>query len=290
MNRSIGFSSGILPLGVILLSVILLVPVVGVTTKELSKRTVEEKLGYVPSRDVLRMASLDHKSLLGNWLFFKVITYYGGRIDPEFVGEPKGVEYFEMYRHLDAVTYIDPYNIDAYYFSEAIFTWGLGRIKEVNRLLERGLKYRTWDFYIPFFLGFNNFYFLKDYESASRYMTIAARLKGDPLLVNLSARLLYESARTEVAIAFLKDMIENTWNEKAKAILIKRLHALEAVDYLEKAVKRFESIYNRRPEHMRELLDKGIINRIPEDPYGGEFYIEGGKIKTTSMFVQRDSK
>lgn len=270
----------------IFVSLILLLSVYGRLIYYTSGKPIEEKLGYLPQKEFLKIASLDHKSLISEWLFFKVIVYFGGMIDSEKPLLKKDIEYLNMYKFLDTSTYIDPYNIDSYYFAQATFTWEAGRIKETNYLLERGLKYRTWDFYLPFFLGFNNFYFLKDYKQASKYMEQAAKIRGEPLLANLAARFFYESNETEVAISFLKVMIEKTWNQKVRQPLEIRLKALEAVAFLEEGIKNFESSYHRKPESIEDMLNNRIIDKIPQDPYGGEFYMdEKGKIRTTSKFA-----
>lgn len=276
----------ILPFAVIITSILLLIPVVKITSKELSRRSIEEKLGYIPSSSVLKIASLDHKALFGNWLFFKVMTYYGGKIDPKLSGTGRGIEYYNMYRFLDAASILDPYNIDVYYFTEAVFTWGIGRIKEVNRILERGLKYRTWDHYIPFFIGFNYFYFLKDYNEASRYLKMVAEMTKSTFFSSLASRILYEAERTDVAISFLKSMIRDIKKESLRRNLLIRLKALEGVSYLEKAIKDFERLYKRKPKSINELLQIGIISYIPKDPYGGRFYIDkDGRVRSTSKFA-----
>lgn len=270
----------------IFVSLILLISVYGRLIYYISGKPIEEKLGYLPKKEVMKIAAMGHKSLISEWLFFKVIVYFGGMVDPERPLLKKNIEYLDMYKFLDASTYIDPYNIDSYYFAQATFTWELGRIKEVNYLLERGLKYRTWDFYLPFFLGFNNFYFLKDYKQASQYMEQAAKIRGEPLLANLAARFFYESNETEVAISFLKVMIEKTWNPKVRQPLEIRLKALEAVAFLEEGVTNFESSYHRKPESIEDMINNRIIDKMPEDPYGGRFYIdEKGKVRTTSKFA-----
>lgn len=272
----------------ILLSLLLIIPVYGKVIAHSSKRSIEEKLGYLPQKEVMKVAAMDHKSLSSEWLFFKVITYYGGQFEDNLPQTRKNIEYPNMYRFLNTSTYIDPYNIDSYYFAQAIFTWEIGKVKEVNYLLERGAHYRTWDYYLPFFLGFNNFYFLKDFKEASRHMEQAARLTNNPFFASLAARFRYESAETDVAISFLKFTIERTWNEKVKLTLETRLRALEAVDFLEKAAKSFQGRYHRRPGGIEELLDRRIIEKIPEDPYGGKFYMdEKGKIRTTSELTLR---
>ncbi len=208
------------------------------------------------------------------------------KIDPDLGGRKRDIEFPNMYKFMAAATYLDPYNIDAYYFTEAAFTWELGRIKEVNTLLERGLEWRTWDSLIPFFIGFNHFYFLRDFSSAARYMKITAERSKNPFYVNLAARFLYESDETALAIDFIKAMINETHNLLMKRDMEKRLRALEAVHYLENAVLNFMARFNREPQNLEELIKAGLVETIPKDPYGGRFYLdEKAKVRTTSKFA-----
>ncbi len=72
-------SNEVRPIIAIILSILLLIPVVSEISREMAGQHLEEKLGYIPSRDILRMSVLDHKALAGDWLAFKVITYYGSK-------------------------------------------------------------------------------------------------------------------------------------------------------------------------------------------------------------------
>ncbi|MBF0540216.1 MAG: hypothetical protein HQK91_02040, partial [Nitrospirae bacterium] len=221
-----------------ILSIILLIPIQQNVTKIMQSRPLEEKLGFLPSNNSLKPAVLNQKEAISEWIFLKTLTYFGMKIDKDRPELSKTIDYYNMFRFLDAATYLDPYNIDAYYFTEAVFTWELMRIKEANYILQRGIESRTWDFYIPFFIGFNNFYFLKDYKNGAKYMEIAARITGDPLFTTLTSRLLYESNQTGVAIAFLEMMIKNMENGASAPNptiepLKIRLHALKSIAYLE---------------------------------------------------------
>ncbi|MEM4711327.1 MAG: hypothetical protein QXL18_05255 [Candidatus Woesearchaeota archaeon] len=276
----------ITPFVVILVALTLLIPLKDTTSKYLSQRLKEEKIGYLPSRDILKIISLDHKILTGNWLFFKTITYYGGKIDPNIGGNRRNIEFYNMYKFLDSASYLDPYNLDVYYFVEAIFTWDLKRIREVNVLLERGLKFRNWDYNIPYFLGFNYFYFLKDYKKASNYFKIAAELSHNDFFISLASRILYEANMTEVAINLLKNMISEIRDIKVKNELIIRLKSLESALLLENAVKEFQRRFLKNPKNLFDLIDSGILEKIPEDPYGGKFYLDkNNKVRTTSEFT-----
>ena len=115
---------------------------------QLDQRSVVVKLGYTPTAEVLKVAASDHRySLAGQQL-------QGKAIQPE---------YLNMYETLKTALKLDPYNMDAYYFAQSAFTWEVGHAKEVNSMLDYGMKYRDWDWYLPFFAGFNSAYFLKDY-------------------------------------------------------------------------------------------------------------------------------
>jgi len=49
----------------------------------------------------------------------------------------------------------------------------------------------------------------------------------------------------------------------------------------------FKEKYGRIPKNLNELVMKGIIESIPKDPYGGEFYIDkNGTIETTSKLAK----
>src|ERR1035437_4961022 len=50
------------------------------------------------------------------------------------------------------------------------------------------MKYRTWDWQLPFFAGFNSAFFLKDYAAAARYYQRAGELSGSDLSRLLAGR------------------------------------------------------------------------------------------------------
>jgi tetratricopeptide (TPR) repeat protein len=101
---------------------------------------------------------------------------------------------------------LDPYNMDAYYFGQAILVWDVGKVELANELLDYGMRFRTWDWYLPFFAGFNQAYFLKDYTKAARYYDRAGELSGSDLFKNLAGRYLQESGKTDLALAYLSAM------------------------------------------------------------------------------------
>ena len=253
----------------------------------LRERPVEVKLGYMPHPQVLRATVADQRLVVAQWIVTKTLFYYGTLVDKFHQNVIIRPEFANMYRTLMTAIKIDPYNMDAYYFTQASFTWELQRIEEVNHMLETGLQYRTWDPWIPFYMGFNCAYFLKDYERAAIYMKKAAEISGNPLFTNLAARYFYESAQTDLGMVFLNAMIAQAKDEIVKQTYVLRRDALLAVVTLERKMVEFEERYGRKITDLNELIDTGLLAAVPDDPYGGEFYLdETGRIRSTSKFAK----
>jgi hypothetical protein len=258
-------------------------------TAYLKNRPVMVKLGYVPAGKALRALAGDQRYLAAEIYVVRVLFYFGELFEVNRRQAAVTPEYFNMYRTLENSVLLDPYNMDAYYFSQAAFTWELGRIQEVNGMLKYGMKYRTWDFQLPFFIGFNSAYFLKDFNAAAVYMQRAAELSGNPLFTTLTARYFYEAGETDLGILFLDRMARGARDPKMKRVYELRMRALKAVKLLNAAKEHFRARNGRMPNDLRELVTAGLVEQIPDDPYGGRFYLDReGKIRTTSKFALKD--
>jgi tetratricopeptide (TPR) repeat protein len=247
---------------------------------------LEIKLGYLPHPQLLKVIAADQALLVAEAAVVRVLFYYGaivGKFQENVIIRP---EHANMYRTLQSAVQLDPYNMDAYYFAQAAFTWELGRIVEVNELLEHGVKFRKWDGWLHFYLGFNHAYFLKDYRKGAQYLRRAAELTGNPLYAKLAARYFYESKQTDLGLAFLDSMIAQSRDKAVKRTYEVRREALFAVSILEKAQTAFRDRVNRPALSLYELIQEGFLERIPMDPYGGTFYLdEQGRVRSTSKFA-----
>jgi len=256
--------------------------------QNMNQRSGLEKLGYTPQGELYKSILGEFRWFMGDYLAFKSIIYYGGKIQELRQRKYKEVEFYNLYRTIETSIILNPYHEDSYYFAQAAFVWDIGRVKEVNALLKYVMKYRTWDYRIPFFLGFNYSYFMKDYEEAAKYFRKAAEISGSPLFTKLASRYFYEGGETELGIVFLKYMYENARKQAVKESYKLRLEALKKLKMLEDAVSEYKKRFNSLPEKLDQLVKKGFIDKIPHDPYGGKFYIdEKGKIRTTSKLTNK---
>ena len=252
----------------------------------LASRPVAVKAGYVPSGDVLKIVAGEYRTLFADWTVVRTLFYFGTIFDlnqRNIVARP---EYEQMYNNLVQALKLDPYNQDISYFSQAVFTWDVGRAKETNKLLDYGMKYRTWDWQLPFWAGFNSAYFMKDYQAAAGYFKKAAELSGNSLFTRLAARYFHEAGDDQLGIAFLETMIKSAKDDRVRKVYQTRLDALVAASQLRQAVAVYRQKYSRMPASLEDLVSAGVLNALPADPYGGSFYLDAdGQVRTTSKFA-----
>ncbi len=254
----------------------------------MSNKPIEEKLGFVPSIKLIKSLSADQKELVGASLVMKVMMYYGGAmgkvLDGQVIAEPLDLQ--GMSRLLHGAVQLDPYNMDAYYFAQGILTWDVKQYKLANDLLDYGMTYRTWDWYLPFFAGFNSAYFMHDYKKAADYYKRAADLSGQDLHIRLAGRYMQESGQTDLAIVYLSAMAKGEKNPALKKSYLTRLAAFREVKRIELARDKFRESRGFIPKSIEQLTGAGLLSTVPVDPYGGRFFIEAdGKVATTSKFA-----
>lgn len=256
-------------------------------TNYLGNRPVVNKIGYIPEGEMMRFAVGDHRYLVSEWSVFKVMLYFGAMFDASAPKVKLPPEYGNMARVISSAVFLDPYNMDAYYLAQASFVWDVkDSAGDINKLLAYGMRYRTWDYYLPFFAGFNAAYFLHDYRAAADYMKRAAELSGDPLFANLSARYFHQAGRTELGILFIDSMAKSAKDEKIKKSFTLRKEALQAAKEISDAAQLFRDRFNHFPISVEDLVSLGFLKKVPKDPYGGRFYItEKGKVESTSKFA-----
>ncbi|MBD3183204.1 hypothetical protein GF312_12990 [Candidatus Poribacteria bacterium] len=234
----------------------------------LPRKRLEEKIIYIPTGRFMKAASIGFHAVLSDLLWTRAVLYFGEHFTTDR-------EYPWLYRILDAVTTMDPHNILAYRFGGNLLALEGNRIEESIALLKKGIKHnpdKDWRLY--FLLGFNYYYILNDHLTAAYYFEQAVKLPGHPeYLPKLVARMYAKADKEDVAIEFLEEIYTQYNDEQVKQTIMDRLILLKAKEQakeIQKLVERYKQIYNEYPENFEALVNKGLINRIPEYP-GGYF-------------------
>lgn len=285
-------SSAKMPIVILLAGLLLYAATIMPFLDYMQHKPVEEKLGYIPSLQVVRLLSAEQKELAGASLIMKVIMYFGGIVGKQaenVIIQP--LDYREMERVMKIALQLDPYNMDGYYFAQSVLVWDMKEYQAACDLLQYGMKYRTWDYYLPFSAGFNYAYFLKDYQKAAAMYQRAGEISGDPLFARLAGKYLQQSGQTGAAIAYLEMMEKDSRDQIVKNVFNIRIRALKEVEQIERARDSYQADLKRLPTGVDELLAKGYLAKRPVDPYGGRFYLEAnGAVVSTSKFSFRPPK
>lgn len=254
---------------------------------KISDKYAEEsisRIGNLP-KEVFQALTLEFKGVAADILLLKTISFIGMKIGENKL--PTTDEWQRMYDMLDRVTDLDGQFWDPYLLAEMMLAWQAGMIDEVNILLLKASQARPEDYRPLYFIGFNYFYFQKNSEKAADYLRQAAQMSGSPTyLKGLAARLSLYGNQTALGIVFLENLLQDTQDKNIRPHLEKRLQALKIIYNLEQKVIAFRDAHQRLPVSLDEMVVLGIIQEIPEDPYGGTFSLmDNGRIYTTSKLV-----
>jgi len=277
----------VLPYLLLVVLAVIHVIAVGNLSRADAVRTMPENPLYVLPSSIMKVASLDYDGIVSDFLFIEGMAYLGSNF--QYQGNILRIPLTEpqwkwFYGVMDVASDLDPYFLDPYYIVNSFLTWEAGMVREANALLEKGSRYRYWDWTIPFLIGFNQFFFLQENDKAADSLMEASRRPGaSPVLASLASKLAFKAHRTENSILFLEEMIRKTDDESMKKLFETRVEAFKAILALEKGVVDYRKKFRRAPANLEELVKRHIIAEIPKDPYGGKYSLDApGRVRSTS--------
>ncbi len=238
-----------------------------------------EDFYYLPVGRYAKLISFGYNNVLADILWMKTLAYTG-----EHLATDRQFKY--LVSLLDAVTNLDPYFFYPYRFAGTILPWEAHDPDNAIRLLKKGLRYLPDKWLLWFLTGFVYLYFKGDYKQAAYYMGEAAKKPGRPLfIVTLASKLLTQENDADTAIKILMEIYRNTRNENVRRSILKRIKMIIAEKnfrILERAVREFKAKEGRLPRSLEELVQKGFLERIPREPFGGRYYLTpDGQVRST---------
>jgi hypothetical protein len=226
----------------------------------------------LPSPEALRLLSLGHRSLVADYYWLRALSHFGDETKHTLV-------YPDLVPLISRVLALDPYFGGAYQFAGTALTLNGMDPKIASALLTTGLTYRPDLWQIPFYLGFNLYYFEEDYGRAAEMLARAATMKGAPPVAGLLAtRLAAEAGRPEVGIRLIDTMLEGITDAKLRAEYEGRRAMLQVerdVRFLDEAIARHRQETGAPPRTMSELVRPGLLAREPIDPFGQPYALDG---------------
>jgi tetratricopeptide (TPR) repeat protein len=240
-----------------------------------------EELSYLPDGEYLKVAVLGYDEVVADLIWLKAIQYLG-----EVRQTRSG--YAWAYSVVEVVTDLDPKFVSAYLAAGTILGVWAGLLYESLALLEKGWKENpdVWQF--PFYIGYDYFYELCDPARAAPYFQRAAELPGaPPYLAGLAARMTVAGGDPEAALEFLERLAGQTVDPRVREALEQKMKAVVVerdLRQLEEAVRQYRRRYGRAPQSLGDLVARGILRALPDEPFGGQYEWDPthGQVRTTS--------
>jgi hypothetical protein len=255
------------------------VGVVTVVERQRPSLARAEELSYLPNGEYLKMAVLGYQQMAADLIWLKAVQHFGEKHQTR-------AGYLSAYHAVDVLTDVDPTFVFAYQAAGTVLGVWAGLPRESIALLTKGMRHHPDVWQLPFYVGYDYFYELGDPVMAARYFRMAAVLPGAPdYLPRLAARMTVEVGDPQAAFEFLQRLYQQTEDEKVRQGLAQRMKEVIAerdIRFLEEGVRRYVARYGQRPVRLEDLVTRGIIPQIPEEPFGGSYELKAAEGTVTS--------
>lgn len=240
------------------------------------------ELAYLPKGDYLRMAVLGYRQMAADLIWLKAVQHFGER-------KQTTEGYLWAYHAVDVLTDLDPKFAFAYQAAGIVLGVWANLPRESIALLSKGMRHNPDVWQLPFYVGYDYFYELHDPVQAAKYLRIASELPGAPVyLPKLAARMTVEAGDPDAALEFLQRLYQQLQDERLRESLVQRMKEVIAerdIRFLEEGVRRYKARYGKLPASLNDLVTKGIIQQVPEEPLGGVYELNaaGGTVASTGL-------
>ncbi|MAG31809.1 MAG: hypothetical protein CL908_13050 [Deltaproteobacteria bacterium] len=218
---------------------------------------------FVPSPRAVRAASLGFDALLSDYYWLQAVQVVGGSEDVDAATAT------HLGKLIDVVTSLNPHVGHPYRFAAVWLNQTEELVREGNRLLERGIENDPDEWRNHFYLGFNHFFYLGEFEEAASALEVAMRLPGSPsYLPRLVARLKSQHHDIDVAEVFLRELLRTMPDEEASARIRVSLDEIEIehkARHLDRAREAYRALAGRDIENVGDLTqgEHRVLEMLP---------------------------
>jgi hypothetical protein len=214
--------------------------------------------------------SLEYTPLMADIYWTRVVQYYGDK-------RARHDANFELlWPLLDVTTTLDPDLLVAYRFGSTFLSEpsprGAGHPELGIELLQRGIKANPdyWRFYED--LGFIYYFELKDYAKASAAFAEGSKNPDAQIWMKvMAARIAAEGESLPTSIFLWNEVYQTAKDPQVKQNALTHLQLLRVAEdckQLDALTDEFQKRTGRRPSRMGELVQEGLLPRLPVDPMG----------------------
>ena len=215
-----------------------------------------------PLPPAIQKAALGYLRQLGGEMhFIKASVFYGG-VEPG--RDP--LEYAEpLARHLTAAATLHPYFVDTYFFCQATLPYINNEYAVyANDILSQGMAALPDNFVLPFFIGFNHFYLLKDPLQATFFLKQASQYPGVPSwLGHLASTLAAEGGDIYGGLIWLRAMLAAEEDEAVRERYQQSIAMFERAVTVQQAIDAYKNLHSQYPATLDDLVPE-VLAVLPE--------------------------
>ncbi|MEZ5292137.1 MAG: hypothetical protein R2745_13710 [Vicinamibacterales bacterium] len=235
---------------------------------------------WLQSPAAARRLMLSFTDLAADLYWMRAVVHYGG----ERRSSAAEGRYALLYPLLDMATTLDPHfdvaaRLGAIFLSEG-YPGGPGRTDQALALLEKGLRNDPTRWQYRHDMGFVNYWWIHDYAEAARQFELASQMPGAPVWLRTMAAVTLakggdrNGARTLWSELYRTADVE--WLRRAAESHLQQLQALDELDVLAGAARRYAQRTGRQPGSWQDLIAAGLLPGVPVDPTGLPYVLQPG--------------
>ncbi|ADH86951.1 hypothetical protein [Desulfurivibrio alkaliphilus] len=231
----------------------------GLQQRGLDAATVELRHPLPPAVQQIGLGYL--KQLGGEVQFVRAAVFHGG-VDPK--RDP--LEYAApLAATLGAAVRLHPHFIDSYYLAQATLPLLNDHYaREANELHRQGMEALPQRFELPFFAGFNSFYYLQDHVAAASYLQEAAgRPRAPAWFGHLAATLSGAGGDLYGGLLLLEAMLAGEEDELMQERYRHSITMFQRAIMVQEAIEAYRARHGREPADLAELVPADLAE-LPE--------------------------
>jgi len=251
-----------------------------------ARAPVKDELLYLPNEKLLNYFTCGMDSIIADFLWLRCVQYTASEL--------KGDRAFTWLNHmLHTCVRLDPYFKDVYRYG-GIFLASLRADDDAGlRLLEKGVAQVPTAWELPYEMAMIHLLNRKGEpgarERARLYLAMSADTGRAPAFVaDLVDKLREAGAITDTAIEReMWEKLAESDDRLLRDMAVRKLEELAIREYC-RALTEQAARHARRTrtpvKDLDELLRAGVITALPQDPFGGSFFIDAdGVVRNTSL-------
>ena len=234
---------------------------------------------YIPKAMTNPEWTCDFDMPYADFAWFESLQYYGDRL-----AKKASLKY--LVNIFNSITNLDPYFEQAYTFGATLVGTDGHNWAGCERLLKKGMINMPNDWRMPFFLGFFNYIWYKNYDVAAQWFKIAEKKPGCPDNVShFVAFMHYRMGDYYTGMLMWIEIYNNARNLREKSGALKNIK-IYAERYLTKAIRKYVKDKGGVPENLYTLVREGYVKGIPNLPDSSRFYFN--RVKDSVLVYKQE--